>query len=116
MKDAVDFRQVIEQENDYNTIIDCMKSEMDPILFKKHQAAPPKDYCGKLFVKGDIVYSCKDCGLDGTCVLCVECFKSTNHERHNVSYHFSHGNGGCCDCGDLEAWKVPLLCKIHTFQ
>lgn len=31
--------------------------------------------CGKVFKNGEPVYSCKDCGLDNTCVLCVECFK-----------------------------------------
>lgn len=24
----------------------------------------------------------------------------------------SHG-GGCCDCGDSEAWKKEPFCKIH---
>ena len=35
---------------------------------------PPAN-CGKVFKIGEPTYSCRDCGLDPTCVLCVECFK-----------------------------------------
>lgn len=31
--------------------------------------------CLKVFKNGDPVYSCRDCGLDASCVLCLECFK-----------------------------------------
>ncbi|KAJ1730496.1 E3 ubiquitin-protein ligase ubr1, partial [Coemansia sp. Benny D160-2] len=24
------------------------------------------------------------------------------------------GTGGCCDCGDPEAWKIPLRCRHHS--
>ena len=36
---------------------------------------PPPDLCAKVFKGGEPVYSCQDCALDGTCVLCVDCFK-----------------------------------------
>jgi E3 ubiquitin-protein ligase UBR1 len=26
----------------------------------------------------------------------------------------SPGNSGCCDCGDPEAWRIPVKCAIHT--
>ena len=29
-------------------------------------------------------------------------------------FSVSPGSGGCCDCGDLEAWKIPLHCGIHA--
>jgi hypothetical protein len=38
--------------------------------------------CGKLFKMGEPTYSCKDCGVDLTCVLCVECFKNSAHKDH----------------------------------
>ena len=38
--------------------------------------------CGKLFKHGEPTYSCKDCGVDLTCVLCVECFKNSEHKDH----------------------------------
>ncbi|KAJ3275846.1 hypothetical protein HDV01_006712 [Terramyces sp. JEL0728] len=69
--------------------------------------------CGKVFKKGDGIYRCIDCGFDETCVMCVECFKASDHENHEINFRYSEGNGGCCDCGDKEAWKVPGTCKIH---
>lgn len=52
--------------------------------------------------------------MDDTCVLCSECFHATNHDGHDVLFSMSPGSGGCCDCADPEAWKVPLQCEIHT--
>ncbi|KAI9317943.1 hypothetical protein BX666DRAFT_1565983 [Dichotomocladium elegans] len=72
--------------------------------------------CGHLFKKGESVYRCRNCGLDDTCVLCSRCFHSTNHEGHDVKIWISRGSGGCCDCGDPEAWKTPLECKIHSLS
>ena len=40
--------------------------------------------CGKLFKSGEPTYSCKDCGVDLTCVLCVECFKNSEHKNHRL--------------------------------
>ena len=28
--------------------------------------------------------------------------------------HASGGNGGCCDCGDIEAWKRDPACEKHA--
>ncbi|CAO3595528.1 unnamed protein product [Absidia cylindrospora] len=52
--------------------------------------------------------------VDETCVFCSTCFHATDHNGHNVLFSISPGSGGCCDCGDLEAWKVPLQCKVHS--
>jgi hypothetical protein len=35
---------------------------------------PPK-VCGKIFKNGEPIYSCRDCGVDDTCVRCIDCFK-----------------------------------------
>ncbi|KAJ3322855.1 hypothetical protein HDV06_002716 [Boothiomyces sp. JEL0866] len=69
--------------------------------------------CGYVFKKGDGIYRCIDCGFDETCVMCVPCFKASDHANHEINFKYSEGNGGCCDCGDKEAWKVPGTCKIH---
>ena len=47
-------------------------------------------------------------------MLCARCFKSTNHEGHDTFFAISSGSGGCCDCGDAEAWKVDLRCPFHS--
>ncbi|CAG8595325.1 6037_t:CDS:2, partial [Acaulospora morrowiae] len=69
--------------------------------------------CGHVFKKGEGVYRCRDCGLDETCVFCSRCFHATNHEGHDIIFAVG-GSGGCCDCGDPEAWKRPIHCIYHS--
>ncbi|OTB02136.1 hypothetical protein M426DRAFT_322961 [Hypoxylon sp. CI-4A] len=70
--------------------------------------------CGHIFRAGEASYSCKTCGTDETCCLCSKCFNATDHSGHMVRISISPGNSGCCDCGDLEAWKTPMFCTIHS--
>lgn len=70
--------------------------------------------CGHIFKNGDATYRCKTCTLDDTCVLCSRCYQSSDHEGHLVCVSISPGNSGCCDCGDVEAWKIPVNCAIHA--
>lgn len=70
--------------------------------------------CGHIFKSGEASYSCKTCGVDDTCCLCAKCFDATDHTGHMVRISISPGNSGCCDCGDLEAWKTPMFCTIHS--
>ncbi|BFZ64949.1 E3 ubiquitin-protein ligase ubr1 [Saitoella coloradoensis] len=70
--------------------------------------------CGHVFKKGEAVYRCRNCGLDDTCVMCSKCFHASDHTGHDTSLSVNGGSGGCCDCGDLEAWKQPLKCAIHS--
>lgn len=70
--------------------------------------------CGHIFKNAEAVYRCRDCEIDDTCVLCGRCFNSSEHEGHSITVTHSSGNGGCCDCGDLEAWRRPVHCAIHA--
>ncbi|KAI5789100.1 hypothetical protein EDC01DRAFT_616809 [Geopyxis carbonaria] len=70
--------------------------------------------CGHIFKSGEATYRCKTCSLDHTCVLCSKCFESSDHDGHAVYMHISPGCSGCCDCGDGEAWRIPVKCAIHT--
>ncbi|KAF8455524.1 hypothetical protein BGX38DRAFT_1167297 [Terfezia claveryi] len=70
--------------------------------------------CGHIFKSGEATYRCKTCSHDDTCVLCSKCFESSDHTGHAVYVSISTGNMGCCDCGDAEAWRVPVKCAIHT--
>ncbi|CAG0889985.1 unnamed protein product [Darwinula stevensoni] len=76
------------------------------------QLDTPPTLCGKVFKNGEPTYSCRDCGMDPTCVLCVECFKESAHKNHRYKIS-SSGGGGYCDCGDVEAWKKDAYCNIH---
>ena len=67
--------------------------------------------CGRVFKKGDVIFHCRDCASDLTCVLCEDCFKNGNHEGHNVKYYLSFGSGGCCDCGDDEVCGCGGVCE-----
>ena len=46
-----------------------------------------------------------DLPKDNTCVLCDACFRSSNHQGHEVH---RAAPGGCCDCGDPEAWVAEV--------
>ncbi|UZJ54429.1 hypothetical protein CBS101457_003749 [Exobasidium rhododendri] len=71
--------------------------------------------CGHVFRKGEAIYRCRDCALDDTCVLCAPCFNASNHEGHDIVFSVSNTSGGCCDCGDEEAWTSRICCKYHDF-
>uniref|UniRef100_A0A8C4LYA4 E3 ubiquitin-protein ligase n=1 Tax=Equus asinus asinus TaxID=83772 RepID=A0A8C4LYA4_EQUAS len=68
--------------------------------------------CGKVFKSGETTYSCRDCAIDPTCVLCMDCFQNSVHKNHRYKMHTSTG-GGFCDCGDTEAWKTGPFCVSH---
>ncbi len=70
--------------------------------------------CGRMFKTGEPSYSCRDCEVDPTCVLCWMCFKNSEHRLHKYKMMTSSGGGGYCDCGDVEAWKEHASCTIHT--
>ena len=70
--------------------------------------------CGHIFRAGEATYRCVTCSADDTCVLCSRCFDASDHTGHQYQISLSPGNCGCCDCGDDEAWRLPLFCAIHT--
>lgn len=74
---------------------------------------PTQSSCGKIFKYGDLVYRCKTCTHDDTCVLCAQCFVKGDHVDHNVTFSITKHGGGCCDCGELESWNTELNCPNH---
>jgi hypothetical protein len=68
--------------------------------------------CGYVFKRGDIAWNCRTCQTDSTCVICDNCFRHSNHDGHEVFFHRTTP-GGCCDCGDAEAWKLEGCCDSH---
>ncbi|XP_007553185.1 E3 ubiquitin-protein ligase UBR1 isoform X1 [Poecilia formosa] len=79
---------------------------------KLQQGSASSQLCGRVFKEGETVYSCRDCAIDPTCVLCMDCFQDSVHKNHRYKMHASSG-GGFCDCGDVEAWKVGPCCSKH---
>lgn len=78
-----------------------------------HKPTPPRRaVCQKPFKKNDIYWICRTCGADDTCAMCNECYNNSDHEGHDVA--FNHATeGGCCDCGDVDAWNPKGFCCNH---
>ena len=72
----------------------------------------PRRVCQYPFKRNDIVWVCRTCQSDETCVLCHECFSNSNHEGHDVAFYHAQA-GGCCDCGDEDAWDPNGFCNRH---
>ncbi|KAJ3108877.1 hypothetical protein HDU97_010149 [Phlyctochytrium planicorne] len=92
------------------------EEEEDPDLPPEYQPSHRGKPCGHIFQVGEGVYWCRECAMDQTCVLCYRCFHATNHEGHETSFSVSQKAGGCCDCGDLEAWRKDLKCHYHSLS
>ncbi|XP_058788603.1 E3 ubiquitin-protein ligase UBR2 [Phymastichus coffea] len=88
------------------------KGNPQEVLKQLNQMDRPPSICGRVFKSGEPTYSCRECGMDSTCVLCVDCFKQSAHKGHKYKMGISIG-GGCCDCGDPEAWKKEPFCAVH---
>lgn len=67
--------------------------------------------CGAVWGHKDIAYRCRTCEHDPTCAICVPCFQNGNHKDHDYSVMYT--SGGCCDCGDVMAWKREGFCSKH---
>ncbi|XP_011019864.1 PREDICTED: E3 ubiquitin-protein ligase UBR1 [Populus euphratica] len=67
--------------------------------------------CGAVWGNNDIAYRCQTCEHDPTCAICVPCFQNGNHKDHDYSIIYT--GGGCCDCGDVTAWKREGFCSKH---
>lgn len=60
-------------------------------------------------------YRCKECGVTPSSCICVECFNASEHQGHTFSLYTST-LGGCCDCGDENAWKKEGNCSNHSSE
>ncbi|KAI4356477.1 hypothetical protein L6164_000499 [Bauhinia variegata] len=67
--------------------------------------------CGSVWGQNDLAYRCRTCEHDPTCAICVPCFENGNHKGHD--YFVIYTGGGCCDCGDVTAWKREGFCSKH---
>lgn len=96
-----------------NKLICIFWSDETSALTQLADSAAGSKVCGRIFKRGEIVWTCKQCGLDPTCVQCDQCYRSSDHIGHDVYFHKSGAGGGCCDCGDSEAWKAEGNCPHH---
>jgi hypothetical protein len=67
--------------------------------------------CAKTLAYGEVAWRCMDCEKDPTCIICSSCFEKSDHTGHRVQ--LKRNVGGCCDCGDPEAWDPEHFCSDH---
>lgn len=89
--------------------------DIEESLLELEKLNDPPRVCGRVFKPGEPTYSCRDCAMDPTCVLCHKCFWHSEHAKHKYRMNAS-GGGGCCDCGDVEAWHNFPACRLHQFD
>ncbi|KAL2098618.1 hypothetical protein ACEWY4_005098 [Coilia grayii] len=78
---------------------------------KADMSAQPR--CGRVSKEGHTIYSCRDCVLDPTCVLCQDCFQNSTHSSHNFKKRVSNG-GTACNCGEVDVWRSAPYCSQHA--
>lgn len=79
--------------------------------FLAKRSVGERGLCGAVWGSDDIAYRCRTCEHDPTCAICVPCFQNGNHKDHDYSVIYT--GGGCCDCGDVTAWKREGFCSKH---
>ncbi|KAI9487149.1 MAG: hypothetical protein EXX96DRAFT_605151 [Benjaminiella poitrasii] len=114
LNESLSFQTQCHDGKEQNIVIDPRLWHTNAVLPNQDVSSQKGRQCGHVFRKGEPVYRCRNCGLDDTCVFCSRCFHATDHDGHDILFSVSPGSGGCCDCGDPEAWKVPLKCKVHS--
>ncbi|KAI3474097.1 hypothetical protein Pfo_028885 [Paulownia fortunei] len=98
----------------YDLIIQWLMFEGEPKVALEQLAklsANQRGVCGAVWGNNDIAYRCRTCEHDPTCAICVPCFEHGNHKDHDYSVIYT--GGGCCDCGDITAWKREGFCLNH---
>ncbi|MCJ1446568.1 MAG: hypothetical protein MMC23_007073 [Stictis urceolatum] len=119
------FRALVNDKLDYLDVLfnsRVPKEDEDWLLRDAQGAVDGAEYteaargkpCGHIFKAGEATYRCQTCTVDDTCVLCSRCYESSDHTGHRIQISISPGNSGCCDCGDAEAWRLPVNCAIHS--
>eukprot|EP00002_Diphylleia_rotans_P025924 TRINITY_DN5146_c0_g1_i2.p1 TRINITY_DN5146_c0_g1~~TRINITY_DN5146_c0_g1_i2.p1 ORF type:complete len:1542 (+),score=325.40 TRINITY_DN5146_c0_g1_i2:93-4718(+) len=84
--------------------------------------------CGRIWKTKSTAYRCRTCeanvmmeqqgpkyeAIDTkflNSAICTECFDPHKHEGHD--FYMITVTGGCCDCGDPQAWGRSGFCNTH---
>lgn len=69
--------------------------------------------CGETWKGQHVAYRCGTCGISDNSCMCVACFDEKDHVGHSYRIYTS-SVGGCCDCGDEQAWREQGFCRKHA--
>lgn len=95
----------------YNVLEGFMLGDADARVLYGHPNGLPSK-CGRMFVAGECTFHCLDCETRSVSVMCTRCFIDSPHKNHEYRLGSSSG-GGCCDCGDENAWYQYPRCAEH---
>lgn len=94
------------------TVIPRLKSTDDfATVFTTASGSSTSGVCGVVWKSNEYAYKCRTCERDPTCVICDQCFRFGDHSGHD--YAMVRTGGGCCDCGDPQAWQREGFCSRH---
>ena len=60
---------------------------------------------------GDVAWRCETCQTDPQAILCQACYENSDHTGHKI--WLKTNVGGCCDCGNPDAFKKEGWCTRH---
>lgn len=110
---AVDTTKTVQEVLQSSDSKDLLQKEKSQSLLRKNFHTTSRRVCCYMFKVGDLAFNCAQCQTHKTCVLCEKCFGESNHEGHDITFFRVRSVGGCCDCGDVTAWKPEGFCSHH---
>eukprot|EP01084_Bolivina_argentea_P258326 435481_1 len=115
--DIFDFllwRSAQTSKHSLNTLIDWYKNIISygSDFASTFCSSSHKFVCGATITSGDPIYRCRTCQSDNNTLLCVDCWKNSDHTGHDWFATYTSGSG-CCDCGDPLSWDPKGFCSNH---
>ncbi|CAM6028185.1 unnamed protein product [Sphagnum balticum] len=71
--------------------------------------------CTTVWTKDSVAYRCRTCQVNDASAICERCYHQGDHQWHDFVMYNSD-SGGCCDCGDKDAWKEEGFCTTHRLS
>ncbi|KAH9567596.1 hypothetical protein CY35_03G035000 [Sphagnum magellanicum] len=71
--------------------------------------------CTTVWTKDSVAYRCRTCQVNDASAICERCYHEGDHQWHDFVMYNSD-SGGCCDCGDKDAWKEEGFCTTHRLS
>ena len=115
MDDNSFLKKYIEEEfNLFSKIFSYEIFNEDFLDYLKKIEKPSNNVCAKMFGPNDKAVRCKNCLKDEDAIMCLDCFEKSKefHKNHTILYE-TDIEGGCCDCGNSEAWDKNTFCPLH---
>ena len=104
----MDIPKFIELIDEY-ILPENIKSPIDHKSY--YQTAAPYPSCTYVWEDDSLVAICRECSVSPMSVICLDCFKHSDHHNH-LTFLVRSGYG-FCDCGKASNMKVQAFCTHH---